>query len=222
MNIKIAIINMDIMIYCFVSTCAIEHIKKVNNVDKIYFIIKDKSIRHIFAFSDDIIVLCQDEITDVLHFDIIYDLTIINKHLSKNFQKKYIANNNCILHDNDIDFKTYYNKTLFSIYNSIVNNLNDNQTFSIKYVSNCKKIDDIGLFINEKECKKEVVKNLINAENKFSIFYIKKNLFKTLDIINKYEYIITDDIKIYFLCLFLNKKIIFIPHNNKYFFKIGY
>lgn len=230
---KILIINLGTNLECFVSTSLITGLFSAYNKPEIYFVTQE-STNCIFKYNKMLKVASSFRIFKDNYRGEEFDLLInlhpsfseenlkINSKVKLGFNFQELSETHDILYG---DKKT--SKNIFQLYFNISGIKWHGESFNFNYYPKTKtKKNRTGLFISNSNLKHYVINQLELKKSKLWNIPFKQNFFKKIDEINKCSQVITDDLLVMNLSIFLRKNVFFlknIPCNFKLeFFGSGF
>jgi len=209
------------------STPLIKGLKSSYNNPEITVLVADDSCRNVFKFNNNIkSVNILNEINNIK--DIEFDI-LINLHPSFVNSNNFTINAKTLLGFNFLeDSKTFYdmiygdrktNKNIFQIYFNLSGLTWKGESYDFYYNPKSKSNKNkTGIAISNNNLRHYVIKNLELESSRVWHIPYKQNIFKKLDETNRCQQIITDDLFIMNIAVYLRKNVYFlktIPYNFK-------
>jgi len=210
------VVNLNSLLDCFISSSINNRIKKLHPESSITWLVKDADVQSLFRYTKNVrcITLGELEKNNNITYDWIinYSFNVRQdnipvkslKNSGVNFEKKgYFAD--------ILQGKRKTDMNIFQVYYKLAGLIWNGEGYGIKYYPKTKAHKNrVALCINHSKLKHYINDNLDLNEIKVRLIPFKKNIFKRLDEINKCKHIVTDDLLVAHLSLFLRKKVHFL------------
>jgi hypothetical protein len=207
---------------CFAASSIIKILKRDFPNALISLSVEDDSCKSIFEHNKKIKQLFlsfQEELISLNKFDLLVNLRSQLQFPISAVKKVGFG----FSPENDKTFETLYGKrisssNLFSLYAKLAELKWQGEMFDLSYFPRSKSHKNlIGIFVENEKINKYVIENLFIENGKFEKGKFKQNFFKQVDEVNKYELIVTDDLLLLQIAVFLKKKNVYflktIPYN---------
>lgn len=221
---NILLINLGTPFECFISTALINGLyKKYDNPSITVLVSDNKNCIDIYRFNKKINRVITFSKVDIIlseKFDVLINLSS-DFNTNINSKEKFGFNfTNCDNIEKILKGNKRTNKNLFQIYFNIADVSWRGEGINLSYFPKTKvNKNRTGIFISDLNVKKILKENLLLEKTKPYIVKYKDNIFKRIDEINKFNYIITDDLFCAYICVLLKRTFFFLK-DREYNFSI--
>lgn len=213
---KIGILHLEDVSKCFIASCVNTVLYKSYQSPEITWIINDKYSKKLLSKNDKVkSVLYYNEVKPEHDFDIMINFTQSIHPQDEIF--KNTENLGIYFHPKSSYLKSviYENqktsKNIFQVYYQLINLSWKGQGYGITYYPKTKyKKGTAAILVSDLRLRQFVSDRLELGEIRVSTIPYRKNIFKRMDDINRYEFIITDDYFTMHMANYLRKNIHFL------------
>lgn len=210
---KIAIVNLGNIYECFVSSFLNKVLQREHPNSSIEWFVKNEDCKSLFRFNKNIPTHIPNYKTKFNH-DIIINL-------NPSFESKNLLGDKEVIgfnfkpesntHYNIIFGKKKTDKNIFQSYCNLIDYSWRGESYDIRYFPKSRsKKNRAGLAISHIGLRKYIINKLDLKETKTWTIPYRSNIFKKMDEINQCKFIITDDLMVMHIAVFLRKYVHFL------------